>query len=410
MRRIVSRGLLCLLCLAWAEPSIAQKCVALELLTLGKHYDCAIAAQSKAVKADGKIASPGVPACGDKLAIKWAKAETFGGCPTPLAAEDAVLTSTAMTDALTDLLAPGAPATSACSSRKLRGASKYVFCRLKVHRANVLAGKALDFAKCDTKLTTAFTKAESSAAADCLTIGDVETTRTQATLDADEIVALITGVGASTTTTTTTTTTIGGLDDTFDGVALDPSWTVLNPAVATLTVSGGELHLQIDTQSNWFNGIESVLVHKDVTGDFDVRTVVHAAKTSNSSVAPDPEYRLGGLLARDPASTPASSNFVHVALGSGPLAIPFAAEDKTTDDSVSAYFFHPIAATEGELRLTRAGADFSMYYRPIGDLVWQLLGTHTRADLPATLQVGMMAYDFNASPDLTVSFEEIVFE
>ena len=82
----------------------------------------------------------------------------------------------------------------------------------------------------------------------------------------------------------------------------------------------------------------------------------------------------------------------------------------TPADSFSVYVFHPIAATEGELRLTRVGADFSMYYRPIGDLVWQLLGTHTRADLPATLQVGMMAYDFNASPDLTVSFDEIVFD
>jgi hypothetical protein len=104
------------------------------------------------------------------------------------------------------------------------------------------------------------------------------------------------------------------------------------------------------------------------------------------------------------------SNFVHVALGSGPVAVPFAAEDKTTNDSFSTYVFHPIVATEGELRLTRVGTDFSMYYRPIGDLVWQLLGTHARADLPATLQVGMMAYDFNASPDLTVSFDEIAFD
>jgi hypothetical protein len=46
----------------------------------------------------------------------------------------------------------------------------------------------------------------------------------------------------------------------------------------------------------------------------------------------------------------------------------------------------------------------------VGDLTWQLLATHPRADLPATLQVGMMAYDFNAPPDLTVSFDEIVFE
>lgn len=80
------------------------------------------------------------------------------------------------------------------------------------------------------------------------------------------------------------------------------------------------------------------------------------------------------------------------------------------DDSFSVYVFHPIVVTEGELRLTRVGADFSMYYRPIGDLVCQLLGTHARADLPATLQVGVMAYDFNAAPDLTVSFDEIVFD
>lgn len=407
MRRIVSRSLLCVLFLSWGEPAAAQKCEAGKLLALGKHYDCAIAAQSKAVKSAGKVAAPGVPTCGDKLAIKWTQADGFGGCPSVVTAGDAVMTSTQMTDLLTELLAPGEPAPSGCSARKLRGASKYLLCRLKVHRANVLAGKPLDFLKCDGKLTTAFTKAETLAAADCLTSGDVETTRTQTTNDADAIAALL---ASASTTTTTTTTTLSPPSDTFDGVALDASWTVLNPAVATLTVSGGELHLQIDAQSNWFNSIESVLVHKDVTGDFDVRTVVHAAKTSNSALAPDPEYRLGGLLARDPASTPAASNFVHVALGSGPLAIPFAAEDKTTDDSVSTYFFHPIAATQGELRLTRVGADFSMYYRPIGDLVWQLLGTHTRADLPATLQVGMMAYDFDASPDLTVSFEEIVFD
>ena len=33
------------------------------------------------------------------------------------------------------------------------------------------------------------------------------------------------------------------------------------------------------------------------------------------------------------------------------------------------------------------------------------LGSVTRADLPATLRVGLMAYDFNASPDITVSFD-----
>jgi hypothetical protein len=218
------------------------------------------------------------------------------------------------------------------------------------------------------------------------------------------------GLAAGSATTTTTTSTTLPLDDTFDGVALDPSWTVLHAPVATLTVSGGQLHVEIDSQSNWFNNLESVLIYKQVTGDFDVHTTAYAVKTSNPAAQPDPQFRLGGLLARDPASTPAASNFVHVALGAGSMAVPVASEDKTTTNSASTYTFHPIAATEGELRLTRVGNDFSMYYRPVGDPTWQLLGTHTRADLPATLQVGLMAYDNNASFDLTVSFDEIVFD
>ena len=34
----------------------------------------------------------------------------------------------------------------------------------------------------------------------------------------------------------------------------------------------------------------------------------------------------------------------------------------------------------------------------------------TRADLPATLQIGLMAYDPNGSPDITAHFDEIVFD
>jgi len=395
------------LVLSSAGPADAQRCEAAKLGALGKHYSCSLGAQAKAVKSSGKIASPGQPKCGEVLTAKWAKADSLDACPTVLTAADAQNECNTRTDAMTDTLAPGAPAPSACSARKLAGAGKYTQCRLNVHRKNVLKGAALDFTKCDTKLTATFAKAEALAAGDCLTTTDLEATRAQATGDGDAIVALLAGTA---TTTTSTTTLPASLDDAFEGGALDPAWTVFNPGVATLTVSGGQLNLQIDTQSNWFNSIESILVYKSVTGDFDVQTILHAAKTSNSAVAPDPEYRLGGILARDPASTPAMSNFVHVALGAGPLAIPFAAEDKTTDDSSSTYFFHPIADTEGELRLTRSGDDFTMYYRPVGDPTWQLLGSTTRADLPATLQVGLMAYDFNASPDITVSFDEIVFD
>jgi hypothetical protein len=101
---------------------------------------------------------------------------------------------------------------------------------------------------------------------------------------------------------------------------------------------------------------------------------------------------------------------VHVAVGAGPLASPQVTEDKTTTDSVSTFFFHPFGATEAELRLVRAGTVFTMYARAIGAPGWALLGTHDRPFLPATLQVGLMAYDFNVAPDLTLSFDAIAFE
>lgn len=54
MRRIVSTflfsSLSLSLCLSFATPAAAQKCEGAKLLALGKHYDCAIAAQAKAVK------------------------------------------------------------------------------------------------------------------------------------------------------------------------------------------------------------------------------------------------------------------------------------------------------------------------------------------------------------------------
>jgi len=396
-----------------ASPALAQKCERARLLTYGKHYSCVTDAQSKAIKNTGKVASPGQPACGDKMAEKWAKAEAYGDCIPAVPAATVLGGTTVMTNELTDTLAPGAPAISACSSLKMKTAGKYFYCRLKVVRASVTTGDPLDYTKCDAKLTSGFAKAESLGAADCLTSLDVETARTQVAEDADDVAAQLDDTTTTTTQSTTTTTSTmppGDPSDSFGGVALDPSWTVLNPSVATVSVSGGQLHLQINTLTNWFNAIESVLVYKQVTGDFDAHTTLHATKTSNLTAEPDPEYRLGGLLARDPASSPADSNFVHVALGASSNVIGPAAEDKSTIDSSSTYFFYDIPETQGELRLTRVGSLFSMYYRPIGDMTWQLLNSHVRNDLPATLQVGMMAYDFNGSPDFTMHFDEVVFE
>ena len=205
--------------------------------------------------------------------------------------------------------------------------------------------------------------------------------------------------------------------DSFAGNALDPSWSVLNPSLATISVSGGALHIapnQGGLGTIWFQDAEGALVYRTVTGDFTATARVHARRTSNGTLAPDVSYRLGGILARRPGSSPGARDSVHVALGAGVLdAPPFAAlcaEDKTTDDSVSDFLLHPIASADGELRLRRRGASFQCAYRAQPNAPWSVLRTHTRADLPPTLQLGLMAYSASSPPDLVVHFERFVLE
>ncbi|HYB99049.1 MAG TPA: hypothetical protein VEC57_07915 [Candidatus Limnocylindrales bacterium] len=393
-----------------ADVADAQACDAVRILSAGKHYSCVSSAQASAVRAGGTIETPGQPKCTELLEKGWAKADAQGDCSSAFDAAAAATDGQQRTQALTAAIAPDAEATaSLCASLQLKAAGKYAACRLKVHQKNVRSGADLVFGKCDDKLTAAFAKAESFEPSDCITSGAVDSVRADVSDDTDEIVALI----LSTTTTTSTTTTSlppDGPGDDFESGTLDDSWSVLHPEIATVSVSGGQLHIQINQSSNWYNTSESVLVYKLVTGDFDVHAPLHAAKTSNAAEGPDPQYVLGGLLARDPASTPLNSNFVHVAIGAGSYAFPMANEFKTTDDSSSYYDFQAIAGFDGEVRLVRAGNQFSMHYRDIGAGSWTLLHSVSRPDLAATLQVGMMAYDNSGAVDFTASFDEIVFD
>jgi hypothetical protein len=216
----------------------------------------------------------------------------------------------------------------------------------------------------------------------------------------------------TTTASTTTTTTTLPLGDTFDGGSLDPSWSVLNPGLATITVSGGSLHLEATMSgagTTWFNDSEGPLVYKAVTGDFDVRTILSTEDAGNPGNPPPTQYRLAGLLARDPASAPGSLDWVHVALGSGATAQGVCYEYKSTDDSVSTWATIPTASPAGELRLVRTGSTFDQYWRPDAVSSWLLIQSFNRPDLPATLHVGLMVYATEAPPAMRASFDEIAF-
>lgn len=218
----------------------------------------------------------------------------------------------------------------------------------------------------------------------------------------------------STVTSTTTTTTMAGngFDDDFDGVALDPSWQIYNPGLVSIDVSGGSLNI-VPTLGGgdniWFNDNEGPLIYKELTGDFDVRATVHARDTDNPSDPPPLSFRLTGILARDPTTAPGGRNSVHVALGagSGP-GTEVSVEEKTTTNSSSVFNLTAVPDPDVELRLVRSGDDLSLYYREIGAMTWNFIVTHTHAEFPATLQVGMMVYSNPTDPRIEGRFDEIV--
>jgi hypothetical protein len=222
-------------------------------------------------------------------------------------------------------------------------------------------------------------------------------------------------LGTSTTTSTTTTTsvpttTLPSFDDTFDGASLDPSWNVLNPSLVTIDVSGGALHLTptaTGAPDIWYNDGEGPLVYKELTGDFDVTTVISTRDPAVPADPPPPEYRLAGILARDPASGPGDVNTVHVALGAGDTGQGTSYEYKSTDGSFSDWIATPTGSPDGELRLRRTGTTIEMYWRPDAVSAWTMIHSVVRADLPATLQVGPMIYSVDSPASIVAHFDEI---
>jgi len=245
-------------------------------------------------------------------------------------------------------------------------------------------------------------------------VADQFGSRSISSFKAVELCAPVDGPVATTTTSSTTTSTLPeSLDDTFDGVSLDPSWSVLHPSLVTISVSGGALHLTptaTGAPDIWFNDGEGPLVYKLVTGDFDVSAVLATRDPAIPANPPPPQYRLAGILARDPASSPASSNTVHVALGAGSNVQGTSYEYKSTDDSVSNWAATPTASPSGEVRLRRSGATVEMYWRLDSMASWTMIQSFNRPDLPATLQVGLMIYSVESPASIEALFDEIDFQ
>jgi hypothetical protein len=228
-----------------------------------------------------------------------------------------------------------------------------------------------------------------------------------------------TATGGSTATTGSGGTAAGGATasggaggafptgDEFDGSALSPAWTVLRPDLADLVVSSGSLSLTPHGGALWYQASQGVLVYKLVTGDFKATATVHARRASNRDLTPSQFADVGGLMARNPGGS--SENYVLGVVGFAEMN-QLAVEHKSTTNSKSQYGETAFTA-DAELRLCRTGGTFTIYYRHPADSGWPMsVAPITRADLPATLQVGLIAYTGVSNPDYVSIFDRIAFE
>ncbi|MCE9596137.1 MAG: hypothetical protein K8S98_18260 [Planctomycetes bacterium] len=202
------------------------------------------------------------------------------------------------------------------------------------------------------------------------------------------------------------------LSDDFEGAQIASAWLYDNPSLAQFAQGGGALSITPTASgltSIWFDDSEGPLIYKQVTGDFTVRATLHARDTVAPNAPPPQPYRLGGLLVRNPNGSSGDLDWVHVAIGGGDASVPIAVEDKTTVDSSSDFVLHPLLTADAEVRIRRRGVDFELHWRPIGTTTWTALRVHHRPDLPATVDVGLMAYSASTPPRLRLACDEIVF-
>ena len=210
------------------------------------------------------------------------------------------------------------------------------------------------------------------------------------------------------------------LSDEFNDPSTLARWTVREeaegdpPATERVAIADGRLQL-IPTAGGWFGDWVGALLFKTVSGDFIVETHVTASSRTNPDAAPGLPFNSGGLLVRDPASVPGDQSWIAHNVGYQSASV--ATEGKTTVSSQSMLFLVD-GIHHGRLRVCRIGDMFVLARQLDDESAWTETHRFERPDLPAQLQVGMMANGWNSTgadpdlgltPDVDVSFDYVRF-
>jgi hypothetical protein len=196
------------------------------------------------------------------------------------------------------------------------------------------------------------------------------------------------------------------LGDDFDHSEL-VGWEVFHNDAAGVVIEEGSLHIDPIENTEWGRTETSILVWKELDGDFMATASVRANGLEDPDAHPDapppPIFRFGGLLARNPDAE--DENNLHIALGTDDDP---SVETKNTVDGDSTWKGPPWPSASGEVRICRLGSSFLMYVRE-EDGDWELADAFARPDLPDVLAVGPMAYNDSPTADLRVSFDYVHF-
>ncbi|MCY1007737.1 hypothetical protein OV079_19705 [Nannocystis pusilla] len=234
---------------------------------------------------------------------------------------------------------------------------------------------------------------------------------------------------------------LAALDDEFEDPASLAGWQSFSRAedwpdqakqLDVATTSPGHLTF-VPFTSFWLYDYHAPFLFREVTGDFMVTTRVRV--TGAETEVPRRKYSLAGLMARAPhpegsrAWKQGQEHWIFITTGTGDGDVP-QIETKNTVRSKSRLQLSPGKSGWVELRLVRRGATFLLLRRFEGE-AWVLARREDKPDMPATLQVGPIAYtDWDSSrsyfvwgrvraynrrvldrgrPDLTARFDWIRF-
>jgi hypothetical protein len=228
------------------------------------------------------------------------------------------------------------------------------------------------------------------------------------------------------------------LNDEFQVASTLPQWSDLFPARHdALSINNDVMTIQPTVQqyNHWYSDNQGPLLFKTVSGNFVVETAVHVGRRGDINTAPAASFNAAGFVIRDAtSSSPGQQRWVMYNIGFQDSAI--ARECKTTvanpGSSHSSLYLNntPAATTFARLRVCRLGNTFHFFYRHPGDVSWteepyaagtrvsgngpnnQTMGQpvrFTRADLPASLQVGIMSGTWDGTQDVKGEFDYVRF-